>query len=477
MPDRSRAASSGPTGSSVTSTSNFGMPRDLGAACEETWVTSPLSVSPRNALPVTVTFCPARSLTTSVSSTWTDAAMREKSPILSRSSPRRTGLPASSSLRARPAASTLPATGASTAPCPSASAAARNSARADSSSSRASSSASSLPRARGGQLLLRRLEVELLAPELPLRVLVLVRGDQSFLEQEAALVDGRATAFHVEPGLGEAPARLDHFRAVLPVLQRLDALQRPGLAPARSRVCLPGPGEIQLQQHAAFRDVLPGPEMHHRNIPFDRAAHGHHAPGCERAPERDAVRDPAGLDRHPAPFPGRYGGGLCGHPVEQVQRARGPEARTEEQPHRQHHAEPLHHPHLAQRRSQRRIAVLDLPVGVLEAAVLLLRLLRQPEFRLAKFAQFGDVAEHRDRRHRLAGLSAPQIGGGDRERARLAAALDADYAALRAGALGRRVEHLLREIVEALPRDEQLGEVPPVRLAGLKAQYALGRPG
>ena len=107
--------------------------------------------------------------------------------------------------------------------------------------------------------------------------------------------------------------------------------------------------------------------------------------------------------------------------------------------------------------------------------MLLLRLLRQPEFRLAKFAQLGDVAEHRDRRHRLAGLPTPQPGGGDRERARLAAALDADYAALCAGALGRRVEHLLREIVEALPRDEQLGEVPPVRLAGLKAQYALGR--
>ena len=237
-------------------------------------------------------------------------------------------------------------------------------------------------------------------------------------------------ALHVEPGLGETPPRPDHLPAVVPVLQVLDARERRGVAPALARVGLPGTGEVQLQQRLTFCDLLPGEEPHRRNVPVDRAAHGHDPPGRELAPERDPVGDPARLDRQPAPLPGRHGGRLCCHAFEQVERACGPEAGAEEQPERQYRAQPLHHPHLAQRRRQRRVAVLDLPVGVLETAVLHLRLLRQPELRLPELAQLGDVAEHGDRCHRLgraAGVRPPQIGGRDRERARLTTAAHPDH--------------------------------------------------
>ena len=107
-----------------------------------------------------------------------------------------------------------------------------------------------------------------------------------------------------------------------------------------------------------------------------------------------------------------------------------------------------------------------------------LRLLRQPELRLPELAQLGDVAEHGDHRHRLgraAGARPPQIGGRDRERARLAAAAHRDHAPLDARPLGRRVDQHLREVVESLPQDEHFGEAPPRRPVRLEAQYALGR--
>ena len=149
-----------------------------------------------------------------------------------------------------------------------------------------------------------------------------------------------------------------------------------------------------------------------------------------------------------------------------------------EQPDHQHHAQALHDPHLPECRRQRAVPLLDLAVGILKPAVLLFRRLRHAQFGFPQLAQFRYVAEHRNDRNRTRSivlLPRPEIGGGDRERAVPAFALHLDHAPPGVAPLHRGVENELREVVEAVARDEQLSEGAPVRLPRFEAQYAFRR--
>ena len=333
--------------------------------------------------------------------------------------------------------------------------------------------------AHGLQLVLRRLEVQELAPVLAFLVLELRSRNQTLLEQEPALVDTGPAAFQLQLRLREASPCGRHFRAPLPVLQHLDPLQCLGEVQALAPELGLRPRNVHRHQVLALRHLLPDPNVHGRDDAIHRALHGHRAPGRERSLERDAAVDRPGFDGYPPPARGGAGGRVHGgaRTVEQVERPPGPEPGAEEQPDRQHRAETLHHPHLAKRGRQRLVACLDLPVGVLKPAMLLLDRLRHAQLGLAQLAQLGDVAEHRDHRHRLGGTAArmPKIGGGDGERARLVVAPHLDHPPLDTRALRRGVEQELREVVEALARDEQLREGPAVRLARLQSQDLLRR--
>ena len=148
------------------------------------------------------------------------------------------------------------------------------------------------------------------------------------------------------------------------------------------------------------------------------------------------------------------------------------------QPDHEDHSEALHDPHLPERRRQRAVPLLDLAIGALQAAVLLLGRFRQAQLGLAELSELRDIAEHGDDRERP-GIASfpgrPQIGGGDGERARLAIARDFDHAPLGAGLQRRGVEDKLREFVVPFARDEELPERAAGSLARLEVQYAFRR--
>ena len=293
------------------------------------------------------------------------------------------------------------------------------------------------------------------------------------------MVEVRAAAFEIELRLREAPARGRHFGAPVPALQFPDPVQRLGIGKTLATKFRPRLRDVHRQKALALRHVLPDPDVYGRNDSPYRAQDVHRPPGRERALQRDAVGNRPGIDGH-LPH-GLRGTGIRFHggspALEQVERPPGPKAGTEEQPDRQHRAQPLPDPYLAKRRRQRIVALLDLPIGVLQAVMLLLYRPRHSQFGLPELAQFGDVAEHRDHRHYFGAVVTlpPEIGCSDRERARAAAHFDLDHAPFHDRVLRRRVEQQLRKVVEALALDEQFRETPVSRLACPQRQYALRR--
>ena len=200
MPARSRAASSGPTGSRVTVTSNFGMPRDFGSACEETWVTAPVEPQPAKGVAGDRHLLSGpelhhvRLVHLDIGRHAREVADLESGPA--RSSPRIADRKALAGRGSRRAPRTRNRR-TRTVSCRQRFRSAACNARAPMASSASRASFERRLAALGARLrefLLGRREVEFLAPELALRILVLGGGDQPFPEQEAALVDRRAPA-------------------------------------------------------------------------------------------------------------------------------------------------------------------------------------------------------------------------------------------------------------------------------------------
>ena len=225
-------------------------------------------------------------------------------------------------------------------------------------------------------ILLQRFVVQSLASILALRGVVLRGGNDALLQQRRALLHFATLIVQGEFGLAELPAHARGFRIVLPVRHRLElalgANQR-GLRPAQFGFHL---GGVQVDQQLSRVHPFAVAEVDLGNLALHRAGHMHFALRRHATEQGDGGSETLRLDDDGVEIVARGGrrfGGSCRRRAADVPSGEAHRKEQDDDEHGGHHAR---HLHLAQRRRERFVVLLEIAIGGLQLLVLRFQLLR-----------------------------------------------------------------------------------------------------
>ena len=149
----------------------------------------------------------------------------------------------------------------------------------------------------GLEVLGRRLEVQEPAPIPAFRILVLRGGDEALLQQERGSVELVLLAFQRHPCPLERPPRRSHLGAAFPVPDTLELLRRLDVPRLRLAVFPHRFERVQLDQEVALPHGLAVPEVRGGNTALDRAGDRKRPPRRQRSAERDGLAHRPGCHR------------------------------------------------------------------------------------------------------------------------------------------------------------------------------------